>query len=74
MMWEGKVFEVFFLFKLGLWLKMKFIAMSMVSWNGILAGAEPEGYNLSYSVSLQKFICFNLRKELNFFKDRLMTF
>ena len=53
---------------------MKFIAMSMVSWNGILAGAEPEGYNLSYSVSLQKFICFNLRKELNFFKDRLMTF
>ena len=42
---------------------MKFIAMSMVSWSGILAGAEPEGYNLSYSISLKKFFCFNLRKE-----------
>ena len=26
------------------------------------AGAEPEGYNLSYSISLRKFFCFNLRK------------
>ena len=24
------------MFRLGLWLKMTFIAMSMVSWNGIL--------------------------------------
>ena len=24
------------MFRLGLWLKMKFIAMSMVSWSGIL--------------------------------------
>ena len=27
------------------------------------AGAEPEGYNLSYSFSLKKFFCFNLRKK-----------
>ena len=26
------------------------------------ARAEPEGYNLLYSVSLKKFFCFNLRK------------
>ena len=32
-----------------------------VPW--ILAGAEPEGYNFSYSVSLIKFFCFNLRKK-----------
>ena len=25
-------------------------------------GAEPEGYNLSYSFSLKKFLCFNLGK------------
>ena len=29
----------------------------------ICAGAEPEGYNLSYSISLKKFFCFNLRKK-----------
>ena len=29
----------------------------------IRAGAEPEGYNLSYSISLKKFLCFNLRKK-----------
>ena len=28
----------------------------------IRAGAEPEGQNLSYSISL-KFFCFNLRKK-----------
>ena len=28
------------------------------------AGAEPEGYNLSYSILLKKFFCFNLRKTL----------
>ena len=27
------------------------------------AGAEPEGYNLSYSFLLKKFFCFNLRKK-----------
>ena len=27
------------------------------------AGAEPEGYNLSYSISLKKIFCFNLRKK-----------
>ena len=27
------------------------------------AGAEPEGYSLSYSLSLKKFFCFNLRKK-----------
>ena len=27
------------------------------------AGAEPEGYNLSYSISLKTFFSFNLRKE-----------
>ena len=27
------------------------------------AGAEPERYNLSYSISLKKFFCFNLRKK-----------
>ena len=32
-----------------------------VPW--IRAVAEPEGYNLSYSVSLIKFFCFNLRKK-----------
>ena len=26
-------------------------------------GAEPEGYNLSYSFSLKKFFCFSLRKK-----------
>ena len=25
--------------------------------------AEPEGYNLSYSISLKKLFCFNLRKK-----------
>ena len=25
--------------------------------------AEPEGYNLSYSISLKKIFCFNLRKK-----------
>ena len=29
----------------------------------IRAGAEPEGYNLSYSFSLKKVFCFNLRKK-----------
>ena len=29
----------------------------------IQAGAEPEGYNLSYSISWKKFFCFNLRKK-----------
>ena len=29
----------------------------------IRAGAKPEGYNLSYSISLKKFFCFNLRKK-----------
>ena len=29
----------------------------------IRAGAEPEGYNLSYSFSLKKFLCLNLRKK-----------
>ena len=29
----------------------------------ILAGAEPEGYNLSYSISIKKFFCFNLCKQ-----------
>ena len=29
----------------------------------ICAGAEPEGYNLSYSISLKKFFCFNLSKK-----------
>ena len=29
----------------------------------IRAGAEPEGYNLSYSISLKKFFCFNLHKK-----------
>ena len=29
----------------------------------IRAGAEPEGYNLSYSISFRTFFCFNLRKE-----------
>ena len=27
----------------------------------IRAAAEPEGYNLSYSISLKKIFCFNLR-------------
>ena len=27
------------------------------------AGAEPEGYNLSYSISLEKVFCFNSRKK-----------
>ena len=27
------------------------------------AGAEPEGYNLSYSISLKQCFCFNLRKK-----------
>ena len=27
------------------------------------AGAEPERYNLSYSFSLKKVFCFNLRKK-----------
>ena len=27
------------------------------------AGAEPEGYNLSYSISLKELFCFNLRKK-----------
>ena len=27
------------------------------------AGAEPEGYNLSYLISLKKFFCFNLCKK-----------
>ena len=29
----------------------------------IRAGAEPEGYNLSYSFSLKKFLCSHLRKK-----------
>ena len=29
----------------------------------IRAEAEPEGYNLSYSFSLKKLLCFNLRKK-----------
>ena len=29
----------------------------------ILAGAETEGYNLSYSISIKKFFCFNLCKQ-----------
>ena len=29
----------------------------------IQAGAEPEGYNFAYSVSLKKFFCFNLCKK-----------
>ena len=29
----------------------------------IRAGAEPEGYNLSCSISLKKFFCFNLREK-----------
>ena len=29
----------------------------------IPAGAEPERYNLSYSISLKKFLCFNLRRK-----------
>ena len=29
----------------------------------IRAGAEPEGYNLSYSTSLKMFFCFNLHKK-----------
>ena len=29
----------------------------------MLAGAEPEGYNLSYSFLLKRFFCFNLRKK-----------
>ena len=29
----------------------------------IRAGAEQEGYNLSYSISLKKFFCFSLRKK-----------
>ena len=29
----------------------------------IRAGVEPEGYNLSYSISLKKFCYFNLRKK-----------
>ena len=29
----------------------------------IQAGAEPEGYNLSYSFTLKKFFYFNLRKK-----------
>ena len=28
----------------------------------IRAGAEPDGYSLSYSISLKKGFCFNLRK------------
>ena len=27
------------------------------------AGAEPEGYNLSYSISFKKFFCFNLHEK-----------
>ena len=29
----------------------------------IRAGAEPEGYNLLYSISFKKFFCFKLSKE-----------
>ena len=29
----------------------------------VRAGAEPEGYNLSYWISLKKFFCFNLHKK-----------
>ena len=32
-----------------------------VPW--IRAGGEPEGYNLSYSISWKNFLCFNLRKK-----------
>ena len=31
----------------------------------IQARAEPERYNISYSISLKKFICFNIRKKRN---------
>ena len=27
------------------------------------AGADPEGYSLSYSILLKKFLCFNLHKK-----------
>ena len=37
--------------------------LSILGVPQIRAGADPEGYNLSYSVLLKKFFCFNLRKK-----------